>query len=93
MHDSEINYLNLHDMRRMEHCPPHFLQVFFELAGNEKSISDWIYENLSGRFYFGNWYKVINGYPIMHFCAAFENHSEASYFSLVLSEINRLDTK
>jgi len=85
----EINLLNVLNKRRVSHLPPHFQSVTFDLKGNEKSIVDWIYENLHGRFYSGNRIFTINNKNEMRYCVAFEEHSEATYFSLILSELNQ----
>ena len=42
----EPNPLNVHQLRRVNHCPPHFEQVMFEPYATEKQITDWLYENL-----------------------------------------------
>jgi hypothetical protein len=87
----QINPLNVHNLRVLDHCPPHFFVVDFDLSTGAKQISDWIYENLSGRFYFGEVFSVSvdTGNTTMHRRVAFEIHSEASYFALVLPEINK----
>ena len=85
----EVNPLNVFGLRKLEHCPPHFEQVVFWPNVNEKHVSDWIYENLSGRFYVG--YRDIsqdNKPAQRHMVAAFEQASEASYFSLFLPQVN-----
>ena len=90
----EANPLAVFGLRRVEHCPPHFTPVDFDIYVNEKIISDWIYENLSGRFYYGYSYNHIPN-PASKIRvnaqrrAAFELPSEASYFSLLLDTINR----
>ena len=87
----QINPLNVHSLRTLDHCPPHFYAVDFDLSSSAKKISDWIYENLSGRFYFGEVFVAGengNG-TVIRRRAAFEIHSEASYFALVLTEINK----
>ena len=89
----EVNPLNVFGLRKLEHCPPHFEQVSFSPYVNEKQISDWIYENLSGRFYVG--YRDINlerSTVERQLVAAFEQSSEASYFSLFLPQINPIPT-
>ena len=83
--DFEPNPLNVHNLRVLNHCPPHFYAVDFDLSCPAKQLSDWIYVNLSGRFYFG---EVAEGRKLYH-RAAFEIHSEASYFALSLSDINK----
>lgn len=86
---SDLNPLNVHNLRRVDHCPPHFERILFDIRVQEKAISDWIWENLHGRFYIG---QMVVGEPgslrqLQH-CAAFEEHYEASYFSLVLDQLN-----
>ena len=56
-----------------------------------KTISNWIYENLEGRFYLGDvdvartpGGKIIDRQSLV----AFETPSEATYFSLYLPQIN-----
>ena len=78
-------------LRQLEHCPPHFTPVDFECHADEKDITDWIWANLDGRFYFGDCY---NSAPKLESSlsfakrAAFETAGEASYFALVLSTFN-----
>lgn len=85
----EINPLNVFGLRRLEHSPPHFESVVFDLRVSEKEITDWIYEHLSGRFYFGEHYYLDDKDHVQK-CVkvAFETHSEASYFGLFLDQIN-----
>jgi hypothetical protein len=86
----EVNPLNVHGLRRVEHLPPHFCEVSFDLKTQESNISDWIFTNLEGRFYFGD--KVVidsNGKRTMFKVVAFERHSEASYFGLFIDQINQ----
>lgn len=84
----EVNPLNVFGMREMHHCPPHFAVVPFDLATSEKRITDWIYEHLAGRFFFGDHIFSDSEGTKMQKCAAFEIHSEASYFSLFLDKVN-----
>jgi hypothetical protein len=87
---NEVNPLSVFGLRRVEHCPPHFTQINFDLACSEKTIADWIYENLDGRFYLGDFYvESSTGSLNMQKTAAFETSGEASYFSLVLDTINK----
>lgn len=86
--DGFANPLNVHGLRELDHCPPHFIQVKFDLRTNKKSVTDWIWENLEGRFWFGDLYLPISkGSVIMEACAAFEGPGEASMFSLCLDQI------
>lgn len=84
----EVNPLNVHGMRQLKHCPPHFTEVIFDLNIAEKAISDWIYENLAGRFYVGYVDKIQDDTYQRYYSAAFEEPGEASYFSLFLNQIN-----
>ena len=89
---NEANPLSVHQLRRMDYCPPYFTAVHFDLATQDKSISDWIWENLEGRFYYGDFYtEDDNGKAGMQKMAAFELPGEASYFALVLTTINAYD--
>ena len=85
----EINPLNVFGLRRLNHCPPHFEKVIFDLKTTEKRIVDWIYENLAGRFWLNEIYSVDSAGKVeMSKCVAFEERSEASYFALCLDQIN-----
>ena len=90
----EINPLNVFGMRKLNHCPPHFDRVVFDIKVNEKKISDWIFENLAGRFWLGDVYvnKEKDSFE-MSKCVAFEQKSEASYFALFLDQVNNWENK
>jgi hypothetical protein len=65
----------------------------FEPYATEKQITDWLYENLEGRFYVGNIdvARTPGGKPIdRNLLVAFELAAEASYFSLILPTINTI---
>lgn len=83
------NPLNLFMLRRVEHCPPHFYAVDFDLSTSDKRISDWIWENLSGRFFLGDVYLSGENGRAIKKRAGFEIHGEATLFALQLSEINK----
>lgn len=85
---NEVNPLNVFGLRRLEHCPPHFEKLHFDLRATEKAITDWVYENLAGRFYFNDHYATTNGKLTLCKCIAFEDSSELSYFGLFLDTIN-----
>ena len=90
----EINPLNLFGLREISHCPPHFSKVTFDLKTSENNIKDWIYENLTGRFWLGDMYSENTSESFqMEKCVAFEVHSEASYFSLMLDTFNTWEFK
>lgn len=85
----EVNPLNVFGLRRLQHCPPHFECVEFNLRAPLKDIIDWIYGNTDSRFYVGDRYKKQNGSSTVLTCvAAFENPSETSYFALMLDTFN-----
>jgi hypothetical protein len=91
MRNSEdINPLNVFGLRRIEHLPPHFESLTFDLRTSEKSITDWVFENLHGRFYFGDRFALNDkGQSVIYKCIAFEDASELSYFGLFLDQINQ----
>lgn len=92
LRDGEANPLNVHGLRELARCPPHFIRVTFDLRTSTKSIKDWIWENFEGRFWFGDEYSHTPGGSIsMTACAAFEIPGEASMFSLVLDQIQQND--
>ena len=80
----EVNPLNVHGLRQLTHCPPHFERVEFVPIATVKHLSDWIFENLQGRFYIG----AVDTAQQRLTLVAFELASEASYFSLLLPQIN-----
>lgn len=85
----EVNPLAVFGLRRIEHCPPHFVRVVFNIYTEEKKISDWIYTNLIGRFYLADFFEETTAGSVSLFkCAAFEIPGEASFFSLMLNTIN-----
>ena len=87
---NEANLLNVHQMRRVEALSPHFTKVKFSLGTQEKVITDWIWENLEGRFYIGDWYEETpTGGIDVQKVVAFEQAGEASLFALILDTINR----
>jgi hypothetical protein len=89
---NEANPLAVFGLRELDHCPPHFIRVEFELKATEKTISDWIWSNLSGRFWYGDWYFKDDAQNVhTQKCVAFEIAGEASMFALVLDQINHHD--
>lgn len=83
------NPLNVFGLRQLEQCPPHFTIITFNLISSPKKITDWIYENLEGRFWIGDHYfKSEQGSIHSQKSVGFELASEASYFALMLDQIN-----
>lgn len=86
----EVNSLSVFGLRQVSHCMPHFTTVdLADLYVQDKKITDWIWTNLSGRFYFDDHYYE-NTSKTVHMCkrVGFELPMEASFFSLMLSTIN-----
>jgi len=83
------NPLNVHNLRRLDYCPPHFVKLELDYYQyNDKDLSNWIYENLVGRFYLG--YADV---PVAHSMSrrhivGFEIPSEVSYMGLSLPSIS-----
>lgn len=84
----EVNPLNVFGLRQLDHCPPHFVEVKYKLQCSEKKITDWIIENLEGRFYSGDSYIEENDHIHMVKSVAFEIPGEASMFALILDKLN-----
>lgn len=88
LRDGEANPLTVHGLRELDFCPPHFVKVEFDIRCSRKQITDWIWENLEGRFWFGDWFSIgESGQLAMNTCAAFEIPGEATMFSLCLDQI------
>ena len=86
----EANPLAVFGLRELAHCPPHFIAVDFDCLAPDKTITDWIWANLTGRFYFGDhYYKSTDDNVVLTKRAAFESPGEASMFALILDQINR----
>lgn len=90
---NEANPLDVFGLRQLDHCPPHFEVITFDLRANIKDLTDWIYENLSGRFFVGDYFSpdsdnLDTSCVKMQKAIAFERHEEASYFGLFLPNIN-----
>lgn len=92
----EINPLNVHDLRRLDWCPPHFERIILDQMSDPKVLTDWIYENLEGRFYLGPIDVKVSDHTDLRSdkkyfnrqtLIAFELASEGSYFSLCLPNI------
>ena len=89
---NEPNPLSVHQLRRVDFLPPHFIKVAFSLSAHDKSIVDWIWENFEGRFYYGDYFcETETGAVDVQKVAAFEIAGEASYFALMLDTINKYD--
>ena len=86
----EVNPLAVFGLRRVDHCPPHFIQVMFDSKVSAKDLSDWVYSNTEGRFYIGDRYATNDDNTIfMSKCVSFEIPGEATYFALQLDQINK----
>lgn len=86
----DVNPLTVYGLRRCNHLPPHFEPIYFDAKVVDKVITDWVWEQLDGRFYFGDSYHTTASSSItMQKVIAFEEKSEASYFGLIMSSINK----
>ena len=86
---NQPNPLNVFGLRQLEHNPPHFTNISFDIRVNQKQITDWIWENLQGRFWIGDSYSSNeSGTITFQKSVSFEHAAEASYFSLLLDQIN-----
>ena len=85
---NEPNKLAIFGLRQLSFQPPHFSPVVFNIAASEKKITDWIYENLEGRFYIGPVDVTIANAVVRQHCVAFEIPSEASFFAMHLDQFN-----
>jgi len=84
----EVNPLAVFGLRKVDHCPPHFIQVTFDSKVSAKDLSDWVYSNTEGRFFIGDRYAINEDNAIfMSKCVSFEIPGEASMFSLCLDQI------
>jgi len=86
------NPLNVHNLRQLDWCPPHFTSVIIDNTIPQKTLSDWLYENLDGRFYLGPIDVDATGENAKKFAVrktqiAFEIPNEASYFGLFLPNL------
>jgi hypothetical protein len=89
----EANPLAVFGLRELDHCPPHFTPVDFGLRTTDKNIRDWVWSNLSGRFWYGDWYATDSNSGKVNFGkrVAFELAGEASMFALMLDQINKYE--
>ena len=85
----EPNPLNIHELRRLTVCPEYFTPVDFEMKSKPDFINCWIYKHLRGRFFSGNWVKIVDGKSCIHYRVSFESAGEAMYFLLALPDINK----
>lgn len=86
--NGEVNPLSVHGIQRSGWCPPHFTKITIDHIP-EKPLIDWIYENLSGRFYV-DVVDILEGNTyVRHLHIGFEDAGEATYFNLFLPELRK----
>lgn len=87
--------------RQVSHCPPHFIKVPVHAADGSLSsmlsslnnlsvqqrVRNHLHENIENRFYIGYDSKQKGGMMVETLTAAFEDPSDATYFSLVLQSL------
>jgi hypothetical protein len=87
---NQVNPLTVFGLRQLEHCPPHFTSVDFDLRSKDKTICDWVWANLTGRFWYGRHYYKDAENNVHQCCRiGFEEPGEASMFALILDTINK----
>ncbi len=85
---NEVNLLNVHELRVTNRAHAHFTIVRIEelmTTTQIQKVQNWIYENMSGRFFVGDYYDPRTS--VTELVAAFEEPAEASYFALVKDQI------
>ena len=76
----KINPLNVHGLRELSFCPPHFVTVeVSRQSADIKEIRDWMHERLTGRFCVVRKHQSI--------VVGFEIHSESIYFAFMANTI------
>lgn len=81
----KINPLNVLDIRRTEFCPPYFETISVTFSYNLlKALNDWIYDNISGRYYIGQTVELVDDDSQFKnkIKVGFENPGDMSYFML-----------
>ena len=78
------NPLDVLGLRRVQFCPPHFATVDVPRKYNiDRAICDWIEDNLSGRYFFGNTIGFDTMKNLSQFNkVGFEQEKELSFFML-----------
>jgi hypothetical protein len=80
-----INPLNVHGLRQVKFCPPHFTKFYFDAkTTDDRYTICWILENLESRFFI----ESLTSDSHIRKCVAFEDSSEAALFALQIDKIN-----
>lgn len=84
MKEDRVNPLNVLEVRRVDYCPSYFEKTVITPRYNlHIVINEWIYSNLSGRYYIGNALAPTDEHGIKQTLKiGFENPKELSYFML-----------
>jgi len=90
--NKHINPLDWHTIKYMDYIPPHFAKVKFKHNDRREEILQWIENNTSGRFAIASvavkYDSEVVPYMLQfteNIYIAFEDHSEATMYSLVFS--------
>jgi len=79
----KVNPLDILGIRRVNFCPPTFETVDLEKTYNiEAVLSDWIEDNLSGRYFLGENVSLNNDTISNVTTVGFEESKEMSFFML-----------
>jgi hypothetical protein len=81
---AKVNPLDVFDLRRVDFCPPFYNTVNIDPGYNlVNALDEWIYQNLSGRYYIGPCVDLDNDGNIKkRVKVGFETEREMSFFML-----------
>lgn len=81
----KINPLNVLGCREVADPPPHFHYIFIDLKYNIiSSVKQWIYENLTNRFYLGESLQLDNNQFTIRVKIGFEEPKKPASFYLLV---------
>jgi len=91
MNEVDINPLAAARLREVSHIPPHFTISDLSVHIPTEVYRNWIYENLSGRFYLGDRLAESRNHSniVSIACVAFEDSAENTFFTLSIDSIER----
>jgi hypothetical protein len=84
-----VNPLNVLNMRRLKHIPPHFARMTTRNVSNIDAIDGWIYQNLDSRYCIKLSYIVDQNRKLVEVCEiGVEEAKELSMLSLGCPYLN-----
>jgi hypothetical protein len=86
----KVNPLNVLGVRRTSFPAQHFHYISIPkyTPTLHRTISDWIYNNLNGRFYIGQAVDLVDNTIVFVTKIGFEQEKEVSYFKLACPHIS-----